>query len=236
MRLKTGKEVVLVIPDLQCPFEHKDALKFMAWAKKKYKPTKIVNIGDELDFHCLSRYFKDPDGKGAGEELDLAIKHLKKFYTIFPEVMCCTSNHVDRPYQRAFEAGIPKSFLREIKDVVNAPKGWNWKDKWQIDDIAYVHGHCLPGGKHSIQRAAFEYPRSVVFGHVHAHAGIYYKANEEELTFAMNVGCLIDIHAYAFMYGKRFITKPIMGCGLVTKGLPTFIPMILNKSGRWIRR
>jgi predicted phosphodiesterase len=236
MIIKPGKETVLVISDTQCPFEHKDTVKFLTWAKNKYKPTKVVHIGDELDFHCLSRYFKDPDGYGAGQELTLGINHLSPLYKLFPKVMVCTSNHVDRPYDRAFEAGIPKSFLKDIKTVLEAPEGWEWSDKWVIDNIAYIHGHVLPGGKHGIQRAATEYPRSVVFGHVHAHAGIYYRADTENLRFAMNVGCLVNNEAYAFVYGKKYVNKPIIGCGVVRKGLPTFVPMILNKQGRWINR
>jgi hypothetical protein len=235
MIISEGQETVLIISDLQIPFEHVDSLEFLKYTVDKYKPTKIVSIGDELDFHCMSRYFKDPDGYGGGQELSIALQHLHQFYDAFPNVMACTSNHMDRPYARAFEAGIPKSFLKDIHEVLEAPKGWEWRDKWVIDNVAYVHGHCLPGGKHGIQRAAFEYNKSVVFGHVHAHAGIYYKADDERLQFAMNVGCLIDTSAYAFMYGKNYISKPILGCGIVHKGLPLFVPMVLNTSGRWIR-
>lgn len=236
MIIKPGTETVLIISDLQCPFQHRDYISFLKYVKKKYKPTKVVNIGDEVDFHGLSRYFKDPDGFSAGHELDEAIKCLKPVYQLFPEVMCCTSNHVARPYERAFEAGMPRSFLKDINDVLEAPKGWVWKDKWVIDGVSYMHGHTLPGGKHSIQRATNEMVSPVVFGHVHAHAGIYYKATEESLAFAMNVGCLIDVKAYAFVYGKRYINKPILGCGIVHKGLPTFVPMLLTSHGRWVRR
>lgn len=234
MKLKVGKETVLVISDMQCPFEHPDSIKFLSWIKKRYKPTKIVNIGDEVDFHALSKYFKDPDGYSAGHELKHAKKSLKPLYKLFPKVQVCTSNHVDRPYIRAFEAGLPKSFIKDISEVLEAPKGWQWADKWELDGVTYIHGHVLPGGKHSIQRAVNEVSGSVVFGHVHAHAGVYYKATAEELTFGMNVGCLIDTKAYAFVYGKKYVNKPIIGCGIVHKGLPQFIPMLLNKRGRWV--
>lgn len=236
MKLKRGKETVLVISDTQCPFQHKDAYKFLEYVKKKYKPTKVVHIGDECDFHALSRYFKDPDGFSAGTELDYAVDALQPLYKMFPKVQVCTSNHVDRPYQRAFEAGLPKSFIKDINEVIKAPKGWEWRDRWVIDGVSYVHGHNLPGGKHAIQRACSEYQGPVVFGHVHAHAGVYYKATDNELMFGMNVGCLIDTNAYAFIYGKKYIFKPILGCGIVNKGLPQFVPMLLNTSGRWIAR
>lgn len=234
MRIPKAKETVLVISDTQMPFHHPETVDFLQAMEKKYEPTKIVHIGDECDFHAMSRYTHDPDGFSAGDELELLIDNLSDLYELFPKVMLCASNHVDRPYDRAFEAGIPRSFIKDIGDVIDAPSGWQWADKWQIDGIDYVHGHCLPGGKHAIQRAATEYPRSVVFGHVHAHAGIFYKATAESLKFAFNVGCLIDINAYAFKYGKKYIDKPIIGCGIVKNGLPMYVPMLLNKKGKWI--
>lgn len=236
MNIKVGKETVLIISDLQAPFEHKDTVKFLTWMKKKYKPTKVVCIGDEIDFHAISKYAKDPDGYGAGNELKTAVEHLQPIYKLFPNVMCCTSNHTDRPYIRAFEAGLPRSIVKDIRDILQAPEGWEWRDKWVIDNVSYIHGHGHNGGQSAIQQLATKYPTSVVFGHVHAHAGLYYRATDCDLKFAMNVGCMINTKAYAFVYGKHMITKPILGCGIVHKGLPTFVPMLLNKNGRWIDR
>jgi hypothetical protein len=236
MMLKPGKETVLVISDTQNPFQHPDALAFLSWVASKYAISKVVHLGDEVDFHGISKYFKDPDGMSAGDEMKAAIKSLRPFYREFPDTMVCTSNHVDRPYIRAFEAGLPRSFIKDINDVLDAPCGWVWKDKWIIDEIAYVHGHHLPGGTHAIQQAAKNYGRSVVFGHVHAHAGVYYIANDETLRFAFNAGCLIDHKAYAFTYGNKYINKPIISCGVVDRGIPILIPMLLDSSGRWLKK
>lgn len=237
--IKPGKKEVLVISDAQCPFQHKDAWDFLEYIKDtkfgKKGPDEIVNIGDEVDFHALSRFIRNPDGYSAGHELDAAVKALKPLYKMFPKVKVCVSNHVNRPYDRAFDAGIPKSFMRDIGAVLQAPPGWEWADEWLIDGVSYQHGHCLPGGKTAIQRVATEMSKSVVFGHVHAHAGIFYYANQGDLRFAFNVGCLIDMNAYAFVYGNKFHCKPIIGCGIVRKGVPQFIPMLLNSKGRWIR-
>jgi hypothetical protein len=236
MILEPGKETILVMSDGQEPFGHKDALAFYVWIAERWNPTKIVNVGDEIDNHCLSRYFKNPDGYSAGYELKHAVAALKPFYKEFPNVHVCTSNHTERPYDRAFEAGIPRSFLKEINEVLEAPPGWKWADKWVIDGVAYVHGHKeIPGGKNAIRTAAEQYPRSVVFGHMHSSAGVEFHATSETLRFAMCVGCMIDHKAYAFTYGSKCLHKPILGCGIVYKNIPIFIPMILDKNGRWIR-
>lgn len=238
--LQPGKKEVLVISDAQCPFQHKDAWDFLEWIKTKRftkeGPDEVINIGDEVDFHALSRFVRDPDGHSAGSEINAAIKAIKPLYAMFPKVKVCVSNHVNRPYDRAFEAGIPKSFMKDIGTILEAPKGWKWGEEWIIDGISYQHGHHLPGGKTGIQRVATEMAHSTVFGHIHAHAGIYYYANKSDLRFAFNVGCLIDVDAYAFVYGKKYHCKPIIGCGIVLKGVPQFIPMLLDKKGRWVGR
>ena len=42
----------------------------------------------------------------------------------------------------------------------------------------------------------------------------------------MNVGCGIDIDAYAFAYGKYDKNRPTLGCGIVfDSGNAIFVPM-----------
>jgi hypothetical protein len=55
------------------------------------------------------------------------------------------------------------------------------------------------------------------------------------MIFGMNVGCLVDMKTVAFKYAKKFKFKPTLGLGVITEGVPQFIPMLLTKSGRWIR-
>ena len=233
MRLKLGKKRILVIPDTQAPFEHKDAYRFLAAVKRKYKPNEIVHIGDEVDMHAMGDWDKDPDGMSAGEELEAAIKSMHKLYKLFPKVKVCTSNHTARPFRRAFKFGFAKAFLKGYNEMLEAPRGWEWRERWEIDNIVFEHGEGESGQIGHI-RACNKNMQSTVIGHIHAFAGINYTANRQDLLFGMNVGCLIDIHAYAFAYGKKFKQKPILGCGFIDKGIPRLIPMLLNGKGRWV--
>ena len=70
------KDTVLVISDLQVPFQHKDAYDFLEEVANAYNITEVVCIGDEIDFHALSDYDPDPDGFSAGHELHRAIDNL----------------------------------------------------------------------------------------------------------------------------------------------------------------
>jgi hypothetical protein len=36
---------------------------------------------------------------------------------------------------------------------------------------------------------------------------------------------MVDVDAYAFQYGKNSKDKPVIGCGVVIDGVPSFIPM-----------
>jgi len=224
---------VLVISDLQIPFHHKDSLRFLKAVERRYKTNKVVCIGDEIDFHAISDYTPDPDGMSPGAELEKALKDLKPFYKAFPNVRVCTSNHTARPFRRAYRFGIPKAFLRDYREFLKAPKGWSWEESFVIDGVRYEHGEGF-SGQNGALKAMMARGRSTVIGHLHSWAGVQYSASPERLTFAMNVGCLIDRHAYAFAYGKLSANKPILSCGVVIEGVPHLIPMLLNKRGRWV--
>lgn len=224
-----------MISDTQEPFGHRDAIHFLKWAKQRYQPDLVVHVGDEVDMHALGDWDHDPDGYSAGHELKAALKRLEAYYTLFPKVMACRSNHTDRPLRRAFKAGIPKAYLKDYKEFLKAPKGWNWDDQHEVDGIIYEHGEGFSGHLGALN-SALKNGQSTVIGHIHSHAGILYSADAKRLIYGMNVGCLIDRHAYAFRYGKNLRHKPILGVGLVTKGIPTYVPMLLDSSSRWIGR
>lgn len=237
------KEVVLGISDTQFPFAHKDTFEFLQAVKEKYQPTQVIHIGDELDFHALSNYDHDPDGSSAGDEFKLAMKDMNRLYEIFPTVKACLSNHTARPYRRAFKFGIPRGFMREYQELLKAPGSlaedgtkrpgdWQWAQKWEIDGVRYEHGEGM-AGKYAHIRAAEQNMQSTVMGHLHSNAGIGYVANPRFLIFGMALGCLMDKDAYAAAYGVHLKSKPILGVGIVDKGIPTYVPMMLKKGGRW---
>lgn len=226
-------EVVQILSDLHYPFSHRDSLDFLIAVREKYSPTRVVCTGDEVDHHALSDYDHDPDGDTAGVELKRALKDLRKLYTEFPEVQTCVSNHTARPFRRAYKYGIPRAYLRDYAEFLEAPEGWTWGEKFEIDDVVYEHGEGLTG-KLGHLTGAEKNMQSTVIGHIHSHAGIAYLANPRFLIFGMNVGCLLDKDAYAMAYGIHLKSKPVLGCGIVDRGVPTFIPMLMRGNGRWV--
>jgi len=230
-----GKEVVLAIPDTQLPFGHEDALAFLSAVKDKYRPTKVVHIGDFFDLHALSNYDIDPDGMSAGDELIAAQKAAEGYYKLFPKCHLVTSNHDVRVYKKAHKAGIPKAYLVDYRDWMNLPKGWTMSECIDIDNVLYFHGEGYSGAL-GHRKACVDNMQSCVIGHLHSHAGISYVANQRALCFGMNIGCLINDDAYAFAYGKNMPNKPIKSCGIIMNGIPILIPMVMNNKGRWVKR
>jgi hypothetical protein len=224
---------VLVIADTQNPFDHRDYLRFLKAVQKKYKCAQVVHVGDEVDFHSMSDYQADPDGMSPGDELKAAIKSLQPYYKAFPEVLVCESNHTARIYKRAFKAGIPKTAIKSYSEQLEAPKGWVWDYKHEIDNVVYKHGMGY-SGRDGAMNAARDELKSTVIGHLHSEAGIQYWANSEVILFGMNVGSGIDRKAYAFNYGRDSRKKPILSCGVVIKGHPILVPMVMNRRGRWV--
>ncbi|MHC4647491.1 MAG: phosphoesterase [Planctomycetota bacterium] len=232
MRLNKGKSTVLVIPDLQIPYEHKDALEFIMAVEEMVTPDEIVCIGDEVDQMALSRFDPDPEGDGAGPELRKAVRKMKKWYSAFPEVKVCTSNHTGRIQKKAFHAGIPEAYMRPVNEWMEAPKGWDWKDAHVIDGVKYEHGDAQ-GGMYAARNLAMRNRQSTVIGHHHSHGAVFYVANNKEMIFGMNAGCLIDVDSIAFKYGRMSAYRPTLGCGIVTEGVPTFVPMLIKANKRW---
>jgi len=221
---------VMVLPDMHHPWCHPDGLAFLKAVRDAYKPTHIVCLGDEVDLHSMSRYPKEPDAPNVSREISEAIEALTPFYREFPDMMVCESNHTLRLWKRAFEAGLPSSFLPTVAKVLNAPDGWIWRRHWEIDGVFYHHGDMGVSGQMAHVQLMKKLKQSVVIGHLHSYAGVNY----EGTFFAMNTGCLIDPEAMCFRYAKNLPIPVSLGCGIVIGGKHAhFIPMHTNSEGRW---
>lgn len=227
--------IVMHVPDLHAPFMHPDAAAFIQAAQAKFKPTVTVLAGDELDQHALSDYTSDPNGYSAGQELDAGLKQLESIYAIIKEALVCESNHGQRPFKRAYKAGLPAQYMKTYAEFMDAPQGWVWADEFIIDNVRYTHGEEANGTNGALN-LAIRMGMSQAVGHWHGNAGAAYFFNGRTMVFGLYSGCLIDPAAYAFRYGKHAKLKPILGLSIVDNGVPSFIPMQLDAKGRWSGR
>ena len=224
---------IIVIPDLHCPFVHKDALNFTLEVKDRFQCETNVCLGDELDMHALSNYTVDVDGFSAGHELDRGIRSLQKWYDAYDHMLVCKSNHPKRPFARMEKIGLPKKFRRDYKDVIEAPASWRWADSHILQDIVFEHGHQAGGGKFPYANHADRNMKSTVIGHHHGAFGIYWNRTPHSLIFGMGCGWMGDEKAYSMAYAKECKRKPIVGCGVIQDGVPILIRMPMTGRGRW---
>lgn len=225
---------ILVISDLHAPYAHRDAINFLGSLQAKYKPDTVVNVGDEIDGHALCYHEHDPDLPGASDELERAIRQLRPLYRIFPKMLLCESNHGSLVYRRARTAGIPSRLIVPYRQALQAPRGWQWAANWTLK---------MPRGglvriQHSkgvnVLRVAQTLGMSVVQGHHHEKLDVQTWFNGIQLQFGMTVGCLVDNDALAFAYNKTNMLNPVLGCGLIERGIARALPMLLDSRGRWI--
>lgn len=208
LKWKNESSNVLVIGDLHSPFIKEGYLEHCIKVKEKYKCNKVVFIGDIIDNHYSSYHENDPDGHGAGEELERAKKQIAEFYKAFPKAYVCLGNHDILPNRKAFSSGLSKQWVKSISEVLETPN-WEYAEEFVINNVLYTHGT----GRKARQRCIQEF-RSVVQGHYHGETYVEYYANAEKLFFALQVGCGVDWRSYAMAYGKNF-RKPQINCGVI---------------------
>lgn len=232
--MRTQDTRILVISDMHMPYHHQDSFDFLRALKKGYKPTRIINIGDEIDNHGISFHSSDPDLLSPGDELIEAKKACWELEDIFPKMDLVHSNHGSLSYRRAKAGGIPLHFLKDYADVLEVGPGW----KWHEEILVSVHPRQDILFRHQFQasaiKAAEQMGCSVVQGHYHSKFEIGYTSSPRCLNWGMTVGCLIDTASLAFEYNKLQLKRPIIGVGVITNGIPQLIPMYLNPKGRWV--
>jgi len=130
-----------------------------------------------------------------------------------------------RPMKMGATAGLLPEFMRSVKEIAEAPSGWNWAESWRYNRVTYFHGEPFSGMNSQID-AMKEKFGSVAFGHTHQHAGVRHITNDRGSFFGLNCGCLINPKAYAMRYGKRYKGSVTIGCGVVIDdNQAMFIPM-----------
>ena len=227
---------ILILSDMHIPYNHPDLIPFLTAVKKKYKPTRVISVGDEVDKHAMSFHDSDPDLMSAGDELLKSIKILQPIYKLFPAVDLVDSNHGSMAYRKGKAHGIPRKYIRSYGEVLDAPDTWTWHNDLTItlpnkQKLYICHGMSKNG-----LSLASSMGMCTVQGHYHTEFNISYGSSPSQLYWSMMVGCLIDDDSLAFHYNKITAGRPIIGLGMIIDSHPVLIPMVLNNKGRWDKK
>ncbi len=224
---------LLIVPDLHCPYHHPDAVAFLSALKTKYRPTRVINLGDETDGHAVSYHESDPDLMSPGYELKAAIQALEPLYRLFSECDVMWSNHGSLVYRKGHSAGLPKDVFKTYGEIYQAPKNWRWHRDLTL---------TLPNGQlvyicHGRQANALSMSQKLgmctINGHFHTQFSIQKWSSPVAINWAMVSGCLIDPRSTAYAYNRLEVLRPILGASVVIDSHPKLEPMMLDKHQRW---
>lgn len=225
---------ILIIPDLHIPYHHIHSFKFLAAVKKKYRPDRVISLGDEIDGHSISMHDHDPDLPSPEDEFSKAVSLIKTLCKMFPALDLVESNHGSLIFRRAKKSGLPARVLKSYREVLGAPSSWHWHEDMTVTmsngQPLYIH-HSKGSNALKVSQAM---GMSYIQGHHHEQFSIEYWGNPLGLYWAVTSGCLIDKKSLAFAYGRNNIKRPLLGCTMIIDGLPRLIPMVLDARGRWI--
>ena len=209
------KDNILIIGDTHIPFEIPSYLDFCLQIQNRCKCGTVVHIGDLVDNHAISYHEHDPDGYSPEDEMKKADRRLKYWFFAFKKLFLCRGNHDRLVDRKSKSAGLPKRVFRPFREIWNLPRGWRDDFSFEIDNVRYTHGTGLSGPTAHV-KAATQNRQSTVIGHTHSTGAITYLVSDKDRIFGMNVGCGIDRKTYAFEYGRDFVKKPVLGCGIIT--------------------
>lgn len=218
-----------IIGDTHLPYELDGYLEFCQDTFASWGVDTVIHIGDMFDNHSLSFHDSEPLLHNVHGEYESALDRAQEWYDAFPEATLIMGNHDRIPARQLRKLGMePSIWMRPMEELFDMPDGWTIADSVDIDGVHYHHGETAMG-INGFRKDAESRMRPSVSGHNHSNLGVSYTATDQELVWGMAVGCGVDHRHMAFAYGKFFLKKPVVGCGVVIDGVPYAEPMDLGK-------
>lgn len=197
---------ILIIGDAHIS-EHDDLRRFKAMVKviKKFKPNKILIIGDFLTMDCLSAWDKNKkkimEGKRFKNEIEKGNEALDIIQEEFKgEVIYLEGNHEERlerylDIQPTFDGVV--NIPIQLKLAERKIKWVKFKEFYNINGISFTHipiaGNGRPiGGTNLVKKALSMFSNSVVFGHTHSLKFDHETRHNSGMNKALNVGCYFE--------------------------------------------
>ena len=133
-------ERILAYSCPHAPYWHSKTAQFLKQVKQEIKPTIVVCLGDLADLHSFSRWPKNPNCMGPGDEVKAAKDCIRELASIFPRQLVCWSNHDKRIEKHAVTTGTPKELVKTWQEVFSPPAGWRFAWEWEVGPALAIHG------------------------------------------------------------------------------------------------
>lgn len=227
---------ILVIGDLHFPYQHRDTFSFLEAIKKKYKPDRVISIGDEIDGHAWSFHTPESELDSPGVEFKRAKECMQRLHSLFKKMDILESNHGSLHIRKVKAHGIPEGFVKTYNDAWGVGVSWKWHYELTVkmsngEDLYLHHARSA-----NILAASQMMGMNCIFGHHHQKQSIQYWTSGFVTKFGAFTGCLVDADSLAQAYGKINVKKPLLGSIIILDGKPQIIRMNLNKNKRWDKK
>jgi predicted phosphodiesterase len=167
-------ERICIVSDLQIPYHDPRAVNNLIDFIKRYKPDRVVSIGDEIDMPQISRWNRGTAGEyvgSLGRDRDITVKILEKLRVT--DVI--RSNHTDRLFnyvanQAAGLSGIPELRLENFLRLPELGITY-WRKPMPIAPnwvaVHGDHGRISQVAGQTALKQALQHGKSIVCGHTH---------------------------------------------------------------------
>lgn len=163
-------ERILVIPDVHVPFHHDKSWRLMLKVAKKFRPTKVVLLGDFFDFYQFSRFDRSPDRVTRLEsDIEIGRDMLDEVEELGAENYFCKGNHEYRLESYCKKKAPELLKMMDIRKLLMLDGNWNvadYKDGFQIADCYYTHD-MDKHGIGAVRDARIRAEGKVIIGHLH---------------------------------------------------------------------
>lgn len=198
---------VVVIPDIHAPYEDYRALHGVYKFIKDYKPDKVVQLGDMVDFYALSKFDKDPSRiLSLQGEIDVARYHLKELRKVHKGSITMLEGNHEMRLMKYLRANPEMASLKSVNTVpaLLGLKDFNvdYKKSEMINSVLFKHGNLVRSNSAYTAKGEFDSEgTSGVSGHTH-RLGTHYVTNRSGQHAWFEMGHICEPKAAEYMEGK----------------------------------
>lgn len=210
--MKKPTKNVLVIPDLQVPYEDRRSLKAVEAMMADHPWDEIIQIGDFMDLDCISTHntnkLKTIEGKTLRKDFDAANSRLDRWQRIGKKakITILEGNHDERML-RYIDANPQLSGTMEVPRQLNlAKRGIRWVPYWsegevyQIGNAYFAHGQYT--NEHHAKKHVSRFGVNIFYGHTHdIQTYSLVLLGEDKTIVGQSLGCLCE-YAQQYIKGK----------------------------------
>ena len=210
-KLHKGVKRVIVLPDTQIPYEDKQTCKAVFKYIKDFQPDEIIQLGDFLDFDCISHWQKGNEriiNKKLRKEYVAGNEFLDQLQSVAPKskIVIIQGNHDQRieKYLDANPAGEGylefETCLKLKERGIKFVKFWDKGTTYKIGHATFIHG-LYTGDQHA-KKHVQQYGTNIFYGHLHdiQNYSQVHKGDNKTLV-GQSLGCLCEYNQ-SYMKGK----------------------------------